>query len=407
MVNNLTIENATRNSEQGADVAKEQKTLLTENSAAEREKALNALSDSFKEKEEEAAKNAEAEMLAEMKKRLISLKTEYPPEECLLKINDIEFLSKGDLVAIKARQKQGKTTALGCMVAATLKLSWGKLSSTKDGCKTIIFDTEQKVQDTLLLYKRILQQAEKDEEKYAENEHTNLQIYNLRTIDTEDMLKGITAVVKAEKPDLVIIDGIVDLIYDFNNIDESKNLIKALISLASESNICLICVLHENKSLQDRNMRGHLGTMLAQKAGLVLECNKDESKGVFTVKTTDSRHVPVPSWSFMYNKDGNVIDAEAIREKSFIANQKLKQQMRDEAKANSLRQKEDWFKHLLREAGGKMPRIDLRNKYMSERHVKVSATNDAIKKLVDDGKLIEEGGYIALPPHPELTKQAL
>ena len=51
-------------------------------------------------------------MLMELNKHLISVEDEYPPEVCLLTVDGVPFFAKGDISAIKAKQKQGKTNAI-------------------------------------------------------------------------------------------------------------------------------------------------------------------------------------------------------------------------------------------------------------------------------------------------------
>ena len=57
----------------------------------------------------------------------------------------------------------------------------------------------------------------------------------------------------------------------FRMFDVQATLImEKLMALAKEKNCCIVCVLHQNKSEQDRNMRGSIGSVVAIRKGLVI-----------------------------------------------------------------------------------------------------------------------------------------
>lgn len=64
-------------------------------------------------------------------------------------------------------------------------------------------------------------------------------------------------------------------------------------------------------------MRGHLGTMLQQKAGTVLECRKLDA--VITVSCSDARHEEMPAWSIMFDDSGRIVDADEQRRQQIEA----------------------------------------------------------------------------------------
>lgn len=60
-------------------------------------------------------------------------------------------------------------------------------------------------------------------------------------------------------------------------------------ALAKEQNCCIVCVLHLNKSEQDWNMRGSIGTELTNKAFEVFQCEMIGEPETFKVTHTYSR----------------------------------------------------------------------------------------------------------------------
>lgn len=67
---------------------------------------------------------------------------------------------------------------------------------------------------------------------------------------------------------LVVIDGIVDFVKDFNSLTECKEITEKLMKYSSEANCNITCMLHLNNGTE--KMRGHLGTILGQKCEMVM-----------------------------------------------------------------------------------------------------------------------------------------
>jgi hypothetical protein len=77
-----------------------------------------------------------------------------------------------------------------------------------------------------------------------------------------------------------------------------------LMHLASEHHCAIVCVLHQNKSIEDHNPRGWIGTELKHKAFEMYECAKS-SERIFTWAQTDTRKYDIPEvLSFAVNEEG-------------------------------------------------------------------------------------------------------
>ena len=137
--------------------------------------------------------------------------------------------------------------------------------------------------------------------------------FSLRKVDYRKRLDLIKSAIREMKPTFVVIDGIRDLIQDFNNITESANLIQELLSLATDYKCTILCVLHQNKGYQDENMRGHLGTELLNKVTDSFKVEKIEKTGVFKVSCTDSRNVPCPALAFSIDEEGDFLYRRCTR----------------------------------------------------------------------------------------------
>jgi hypothetical protein len=132
----------------------------------------------------------------------------------------------------------------------------------------------------------------------------------LRTVETDEKEQAyrkrwrlIKNAIEVFKPDIVFIDGIRDIIGDFNDNEQSAALVQELMALAERKNICIWNVLHMNPrpgNDDESKMRGHLGTELGNKVTdtLVSIKSKTASGVTFTVKQLDARSKDLDDWKF-------------------------------------------------------------------------------------------------------------
>jgi hypothetical protein len=123
---------------------------------------------------------------------------------------------------------------------------------------------------------------------------------NLREYATAERIGIIENAIKDLIPDMVLIDGVVDLVDNFNDISESKGIVTKLAQWSTSYN-CHICVaLHVNKGTSE--LRGHLGAFLRQKGELTLLLTKVEDSMLYIeAKPIDSRHRPIDEFCFRIN----------------------------------------------------------------------------------------------------------
>ncbi len=111
--------------------------------------------------------------------------------------------------------------------------------------------------------------------------------------------------IRSIKPDICIIDGIKDLMTDINDAVQATRIMESLMALAKETNSCIVCVLHLNKSEQDRNMRGSIGTELTNKAFEVFQCETVGDGSTFKVSQTLNRKQRMKSKLYYFvNENG-------------------------------------------------------------------------------------------------------
>ena len=318
-------------------------------------------------------------ILEEMKSLRIKSDTVLPPEQPILSIDGIPIFEQGDVAAIKGKQKEGKTTVLKVIVGAWLNGSLFRLKSEKEGTKVLWLDTEQKQNDVRQIIYDLIQMTGLPPE-YIDS---HFMLYTVRKLSHKLLLDRTELLISSYKPDVVIIDGIVDYIESFNDEASSHALINQLIVICDKYHCSIITVLHENKTSEDHNMRGHLGTMLAQKAATVLRCKKENN--IITVSCSDSRHRAMPDWYLAYDAYGHIVDPQNPETPVVTPAQKVEMD------------RLEIVKKVIQEHDGQISRKDLNSELEKELNLKRTTVSNYITKLLK-GKLMEIDGMIQLAP---------
>ena len=217
--------------------------------------------------------------------RRITPDTTVPQHDFLFCWGDRPCFARGELVALTGKAKSGKTFVCSILMALGVRKQIMGLSRLHDEMLRVVWiDTEQSEDSTheILCHRigSLIGQAIPDEQYY---------VYNLRRDNWQDRLHWAEMCIVQHKPDLVIFDGIRDVVGDINNYSEAQMVLDKLLSLASWSGACIVCVLHQNKALEDKTLRGALGTELQNKSYETYECQKDLDTRLFTLKQTATR----------------------------------------------------------------------------------------------------------------------
>lgn len=192
----------------------------------------------------------------------------------------------GSITAVTGKAKAGKSNFIMWLMAAMLSPGQNILGISTDKQLSILYiDTEQPKHAINLKFRRMLRTIRHDEHQRLATMKVHLLSMRDATIQQRRGMLG--KAVQFFSPKMVIIDGIVDLIEDFNDISQSQQLITELMEITSKG-ISIIALLHQNES--NDNMRGHLGTFLFQKCDDKFEVSKDKTKKCFCVKSTSRNY---------------------------------------------------------------------------------------------------------------------
>lgn len=284
--------------------------------------------------------------------------TELPPLEFLFKMNGVECFPRAELVANTGKAKSGKTFFLSIVMACCLKKNVLGLERVRDTpIRVLWYDTEQSAQSTQkILVNRIipLSRCLKEEGRSQKEEGINLNpnlnpeegrcekeeesqlndqffVFNVRGIGWEKRRELLATAINEIKPDLVIVDGIKDLITDINDGTQATTVVEDQMGLAQTYNCCIVDVLHQNKNDADRNMRGWIGTELTNKAFEVWSCAIVSNTDTFKVEQIMSRMKRCEE-NLYYQLDDNALP---------VSCQKPDEQPRDPASGRYISKKND------------------------------------------------------------------
>lgn len=220
----------------------------------------------------------------------ITAGSEIPPHAFLFEWNGTPCFARGELVAVTGKAKSGKTYLNSLLMTACA--GEGRLGLSRIGGKplrVVWIDTEQSEDTTCeILRDRIgaMTGTAPDENLYH--------VFNLRKIKWQDRMTLVLSAIAICQPDLVVFDGIRDVVGDINDYTEAQNTIGQLLRVASDYHTCIVCVLHQNKAVEDKTLRGALGTELQNKSFETYECSKDPDTRIFTIRQTATRKYDMP-----------------------------------------------------------------------------------------------------------------
>lgn len=214
--------------------------------------------------------------------------------EYIMSIDGVRKLSKDNISGIIGRAKSRKSFAV-TMFAAALSGGMNLYNKFKvlKPQKVLYADTEQSADDVQLVTKRV---------RAISGQEDNLFMYPLKPYNPKERIKAIELLLIEHKPDVLIIDGIKDLIYNINDAVECTDVMSILQKWNVVYDIHITCVLHQNKG--DGNARGHIGTELDNKCQVMIRITKDENDvEVSEFKETFGRGKGTAPFDFFVNNN--------------------------------------------------------------------------------------------------------
>ena len=245
----------------------------------------------------------------------------YRPPRYTLERNGVTFADVGEIHIVSGKPGNGKTGLMAQLIAATLGGQFGKTIARKVGHKVsgaegfqevptciLYVDTEQGEDDTIGFKNRILSMS--GVTKDVAKQHLKI----LRLRDTElalDRWKKILKAIWQVQPTDIFLDGMLDIVEDYNDQKECQPIIRKCMILATHYDASLWAVLHENPMVD--KLVGTLGSITQRKVSeifTVIKVKQSEMKEhdrnpnlppiYFRVKQNKARGKDVDDWYFHY-----------------------------------------------------------------------------------------------------------
>ena len=256
----------------------------------------------------------------------------YRPPRYTMERDGVPFADVGELHIISGKPGNGKTGLMSQLEAATLGRQFGNTIAREVGhivrneqgyivngddnrpifqprqTRILHIDTEQGKDDTIAFKNRVISMSgvPKDEAK----EH----FFILRLRDTElaqDRWRKILKAIYVVQPTDIFLDGMLDIVEDYNDQKECQPIIRKCMMLATYYDTSLWAVLHENP-LVDK-LVGTLGSITQRKVSEIFTVIKVKQADLkpneqrpdlpdiyFRVKQNKARGRDVADWLFQY-----------------------------------------------------------------------------------------------------------
>jgi hypothetical protein len=228
----------------------------------------------------------------------------------IISINDVPIGTQGNLLGVTGGEGTGKSNYVGSLIAGTVR----NISSTVDTLGTtilpntskkavLLYDTEQ---SETQLYKNISGMLKRARLNAMPD---SFKAYCLTSISRKERMQAIIQSMdrfyyQFDGIQMIVIDGIADLVRCANDEAESIAVIDELYRLAGIYKTCIVCVLHFVPT--GMKLRGHLGSELQRKAAAILSIERDENPKISVVKALkvrDGSPLDVPLIQFSWDKE--------------------------------------------------------------------------------------------------------
>jgi len=252
-----------------------------------------------------------------------------PPSVPVFKLRDWSIYTPGNITAVQAQAKAGKTAFVAACLAAPMDPTGdclGISSENPAGLAVIHFDTEQSPADHHAVIQSALRRAG------VSVAPPWLRSYRVADLSTADRQRSFKYEIERANKECggilaILLDGGADFVVDPNDPAESFTFVDKLHQLAIQYLTVILAIIHENPSSEIGKTRGHLGSQLERKAETNLRLAKD-GDGVTTIFADKARHAHIPKalgprfvWSVEENMHVSMDAKPAHRPITFDSNQ--------------------------------------------------------------------------------------
>ncbi len=212
----------------------------------------------------------------------------------LLTCDGVPMIYRDDIMVIQGQAKSCKSTITTSLItSATTGDECLKFRSIKP-LTIVIIDTEQSTENLHKQGKKTWGQGADKARVFA---------YGFRSVPRDKVMSYTLQAIYEHRPDIVIIDNVKDLVSDFNNLSESTDAVRRLLSVAEQNKCAIVGIIHEN--FGEGKARGHIGSMLYEKASTICKTERlQDSTPTFKVSFPMTRNKPISEFMFRLDDEG-------------------------------------------------------------------------------------------------------
>lgn len=250
---------------------------------------------------------------------LLDFAEPYRPPRYTMEREGVPFADVGELHIISGKPGHGKTGLMSQLMATVLCGQHGKTIRREVPhrvgdheevvpIRVLYIDTEQGKDDTIAIKNRVCTMANIDYTKPTDA----FTILRLRdTEEAKDRWRKILKAIYAVKPTDIFLDGLLDIVKDYNDQVECQPIIRKCMMTATEYDASMWAVLHENPMVD--KLVGVLGSITQRKVAEIFtvvkikqcdlkpnEQRPDLPDIYFRVKQVKARGRDVADWLFQY-----------------------------------------------------------------------------------------------------------
>ncbi len=217
------------------------------------------------------------------------------------KVHKIPFATYGNFSCIVGPSKSKKTFLKSMMIASYIggkaNQYAGNIRSHRErDCFVIDIDTEQSTYHAQNVFKRVVRMVGVDN-------HEFYRPFALRPYEPKQRLEFIEWLIyESDMRDnigFVSIDGMADLVDDFNDLKESQKVVQKIMKWTDDKQFHLTTILHSNYGTM--KAVGHMGSSVYKKAESV--CSIVNNDSTITANFTQTRGFPIESFDYDVDKD--------------------------------------------------------------------------------------------------------
>jgi len=201
-----------------------------------------------------------------------------PAQQTILSIREKVIGCLQSLTVFSGIPKSGKSTYMAGTIASAFtpySIFECKINFPKGRERLALFDTESSEFD---FYK---QMAHVKNFAQISSIPSNLDAFATREDDPEKIKGMIESYLKQNRDcSVLVIDGLLDLLFDFNNVEESKQLINWIKRITKQFDLLIISVLHLGKG-GEKNTLGHLGSMADRLVQSSVKIERNRERNTF------------------------------------------------------------------------------------------------------------------------------